>query len=152
MLLVKLIGALFLCVTGFLSGKTFVDKLKRRSDALSWHYKAIGKIGTYIGGTAKELEDIIKSISGYSFYLTLSSPFSVNVNTDSLKISDVNLLTEFFGSLGEGEIEAEVARCKMYSNLLKEAHESARREYLEKSKLYKMLGLFAGLTISIVIM
>ncbi len=152
MLLIKLIGAVFLSVTGFLSGKEAVDKLKKRSDTLSWHYKAIGKIGTYIGGTAKELEDIIKSISGYGSFLTLSSPFSINVNTESLKPSDVNLLSEFFGSLGEGEIEAEVARCKMYSNLIKELYESANREYLDKSKLYKMLGLFAGLTLSIIIM
>ena len=151
MLLVKLIGALFLSVTGFLSGKSFVDRLKKRSDVLSWHYKAIGKIGTYIGGTAKELEDIIKSISGYSFYLTLSKPFSINVKTEWLKDSDINLLTEFFGSLGEGEIESEVARCKMYSDLLKEAHLSANREYLEKSRLYKMLGLFSGLTVAIIL-
>ena len=151
MLLVKLIGALFLSVTGFLSGKSFVDKLKKRSETLSWHYKAIAKIGTYIGGTAKELEDIIKSVSGYPFYLSISSPFSIKVNEDYLKASDLTLLNEFFDGLGEGEIETEVSRCKMYSDLLKEAHDSARHEYFEKSRLYKMLGLFAGLTIAIII-
>ena len=152
MILVKLLGAVFLSITGFLSGKASVDKLKKRCDALSWHYKAIMKIGAYIGGTANELEDIIKSISGYGSFLTLTSPFSINVNTNYLKPSDVKLLSEFFASLGEGEIESEVARCKMYSDLIKELYESARRDYLDKSKLYKMLGLFAGLTIAIIIM
>ncbi len=152
MLTLKLIGVIILSVTGLLSGKALVERLKKRADKLDWYYKAVLQIGNSIGGTANEISSIIKSISGYSDYLTLRFPFALEINKEHLKSEEILSITEFFEGIGNSEVEAEVERCKMYANIIREHYLSAKNEYNQKNKLYKMLGLFSGLSIAIIIM
>ncbi len=152
MFLMKILGAVLLCVTGTAIGINALSHLKKRADALDWYYKAIALIGSRIGGTAAELYDIMGTIFDSNKYLSLSRPFKVEFNKDGLNLEDTRTLAEFFGELGSGGIDSEVKRCEMYSNILYNRYKSAREEYIQKSKLYKMLGLFGGLSVAIIIM
>ncbi len=152
MLLMKILGAILLCLTGTAIGTNALSRLKKRTDALEWYYKAAAQIGSRIGGTAAELYDIINTIYGKEHYLRLAKPFKIEFNNESLNREDLRTLSEFFGQLGSGGIEAEIKRCEMYSNILKDRYKKALEEYTQKSKLYKMLGLFSGLTVAIIIM
>ncbi len=148
----KILGAVFLCITGTATGINALTRLKKRADALDWYYKAAAQIGSRISGTAAELYDIIGNLYGKSEYLNISRPFKIGFKGDFLFAEDRQIIMEFFSCLGEGDIEAEVRRCEMYSGILFERYKSAKKEYLEKSKLYKMLGLFSGLAVAIIIM
>ena len=152
MLLMKILGAVFLCITGTATGINALSRLKKRADALDWYYKAAAQIGSRIRGTAAELYDIISTLYGKNEYLSVSRPFKVNFKGDFLSAEDRQIISEFFSSLGSENIEAEVRRCEMYSNILRERYKSAKNEYTQKSKLYKMLGLFSGLAVAIIIM
>lgn len=152
MLLMKISGAVLLCLTGTAIGINALSRLKKRADALDWYYKAAALIGSRIGGTAAELYDILNTLCGKDEYLRLSRPFKVELNFEALNSDDSRILSEFFGELGNGGIEQEVKRCEMYSKILESRYKKSRDEYLQKAKLYKMLGLFSGLSIAIIIM
>ncbi len=148
----KIMGAVLLSITGTVVGLNALSRLKKRAEALNWYYKSVSLIGSRIGGTAAELYDIINTLCGKEQYLRLSRPFNVQFNADNLNKDDLLTISEFFAELGSGETESEVKRCEMYSSILKSCYKKAYEEYAEKSKLYKMLGLFGGLAVAIIIM
>lgn len=152
MFLIKLIGATILSLTGMFMGINSVNKLKKRADSLDWFYKSLLEIATRISVSAAELSDIIISLYGYENYLKIYKPFKLEITTPYLKSGDKEILVEFFSSLGLGDIHSETKRCELYSKIIEERYKSAKSEYLQKSKLYKMLGLFSGLSLAIIIM
>lgn len=152
MLLMKILGAVLLSLTGTLIGINALSHLKKRAEVLNWYYKSAKLIGSRIGGTAAELYDIINTLYGKEQYIRLSRPFKVEFNAQGLNKDDLLTISEFFAELGSGEIETEIKRCEMYGNILKGRYKKAQEEYTEKSKLYKMLGLFGGLAVAIIIM
>ena len=152
MLLLKILGTLFLCASGTATGINVISKLKKRADALDWYYKSAAQIGSRIGGTAAELYDIINTLHSKEEYLNISKPLKIDLKNNFLSREDHLIICEFFSNLGEGNIEEETKRCEMYSNIFYERYKNARKEYTEKAKLYKMLGLFSGLAVAIIIM
>ena len=152
MLIMKILGLIILSSVGLLLGSGQVAKLRRRSDALYWFSTNILLIGEHIRGTANEIYDIINTLCGKENYLMLSRPFKIEINSDFLNKNDLLTLNEFFGGLGSLDSESEIKRCEMYAKIIEDRFKSAYREYNEKNKLYKMLGLFSGLSLAIVIM
>lgn len=150
MLIIKISGLIILSLTGLLVGSKQVVKLKRRSDALQWFATNILFIGEHIRATANELYDIVNSLCGKENYLRLSRPFKIEITDDFLNSDDLGALNEFFENLGRLDTESEIKRCEMYAKIIQNRFKSAHKEYLEKNKLYKMLGLFSGLSVAII--
>ncbi len=151
MWLIKFLGAILITVSSLGVSMNAVNKVKRRVDALEWYSKAAGIIGVQINGTAAELYDIVATICGSRDYLELSRPFVVKFKQTELKPNEKRTVEEFFENLGMGEIEAQVKRCEGYAAVFAERLKEARAEYTEKAKLYRMLGLFSGIAISIIL-
>lgn len=151
MWIIKLAGSVLLTAATMGVSLNAVARMKRRVDALEWYAKAANQIGVQINGTASELYDIVNTLYGSRDYLELSRPFSVIFKPCGITADEKRIAEEFFEGLGMGEITAQVKRCEAYSDMLHERYRQARAEYLEKSKLYKMLGLFVGLAVSIIL-
>lgn len=152
MLIIKIFGLIILSLTGLMVGAKQVARLKRRSDALYWFSANIRLIGEHIRGTAEEIYDIVNTLCGKENYLTLERPFKVKIKDCFLDAYDLEALNEFFIELGRLDSEAEIKRCEMYSAIISDRYKRAHKEYLDKNKLYKMLGLFSGLSVAIIIM
>ncbi len=151
MWIIKLLGAGLITLTGFLIGVRSVAKLKGRAAALEWYAGAANDIGVRMNSTAAEICDIILSLHGRDEYLTLEKPFSVVAKTENLTAREVGVVNEFFDGLGLGELNAQVKRCEAYAAILREQSGKAYAEYTEKARLYRMLGLFSGLGLAIIL-
>lgn len=147
----KTIGFILIVITGTAAGLNLSGKLKKRTIALKWYFLAINKIADKIGGTGAELYDIINTICGSTDYLVLKKPFAVDLKNTYLNTADRQAAEEFFAELGMGDSESQIKRCKIYANIFAQRLEAAEKEYNEKSKLYKMLGLFSGLSLAILL-
>ncbi len=152
MLIIKIFGLIILSLTGLMVGSKQVARLKKRSDALYWFSSNILLIGEHIRGTAEEVYDIVNTLCGKENYITLEHPFKVKIKDSFLDAYDLDALYEFFGELGRLDSEAEIKRCELYSSIISDRYKRAHKEYLDKNKLYKMLGLFSGLSVAIIIM
>lgn len=137
---------------GLLLGTNQVTRLRRRSDALYWFSTNIVFIGEHIRNTATEIYDIVNSLYGKEEHLTLLRPFKIEIRNDFLNKDDLLTLNEFFRSLGSLDSESEIKRCQMYGKIIENRYKAAQKDYQEKNRLYKMLGLFSGLSIAIIIM
>ncbi len=151
MWIIKIIGLAFIVLSGFLLGRKNSLQLKNRADALEWFYFSVLCIGQKISGTAAEIYDILNTILGKENYLTLKKPFCVQIKNGHLNKDDQKIIEEFFAELGMGNIESQIKRCETYADILKQRWASADNEYIKKSKLYKMLGLFSGLSIAVLL-
>lgn len=148
---IKLVGSVLLVASTFGIGVYAVNSLKKRAEALGFYSKLAGSVALQINSTAAELYDIVNTVYGCRDYLELSRPFKVRLKPCELSASEQKTVEEFFEGLGMGELEAQVKRCEGYAALFAEQYREALGEYREKSKLYKMLGLFSGLVIAIIL-
>ena len=69
----------------------------------------------------------------------------------SLKKSDKELLSEFGRELGKTDIDGQLKHIELYKTVFEKQLYSAEEEISKKSKLYKTMGLFAGISIALMI-
>lgn len=81
--------------------------------------------------------------------------WSISVNEikkeNSLTNDDITVILSFGEIFGENDVEAASNLCSRTIELLKINIEAARRKHMTHSKLYKMLSIFAGIVIVILI-
>ncbi len=149
--LTKLMGAVFLVCATTAVGINMSRELSYRVKSLEWFIGAIDEIGEKIRYTSAELAQIVGSIYSVDTYLTVNNPFSVTVKKCGICEQDEKIICEFFSQLGMGDGESQIKRCMNYKRRLMRQKEDADKQQQEKSRLYKMLGLFSGLGIAIVL-
>ncbi len=148
---IKLLGVALIVLSSLGISLRAVQKLKRRVDAFHFFSGAAATLAIQMNSTAAELYDIVNTLYGRQQYLELTKPFSVALKPCGLRQEETKTIEEFFEGLGMGELSAQVKRCEGYAAVFSECYREAKQEYTEKSKLYKMLGLFSGLSIAIIL-
>ncbi len=151
-LLMKIIGIAFIVFSTTAVGVNLSVGLKNRVKTLRWFIGATDEIGEKIRYTSAELGYIVGSIYGVEKYLEIKAPFSVTLKKNEMDEQDKKIINEFFSQLGMGDSESQIKRCQNYKRQLMRQSEDADKQLREKSKLYKMLGFFGGLTIAIVLL
>ena len=66
--------------------------------------------------------------------------------SDGFAAQDAELLLSFGEEFGASDTDGQISHMELYSELFGTSLKSAREERTRKSKLYLMLGVFAGLT------
>ncbi len=150
-IIIKLTGMILLTGASLFIGINESLRLKKRVQTLDWFSNFVDEIGDRIRCDAEELKRIFSRIPTSVDYITVQTPFSVTIKKCGLNRDDEKLLYEFFLKLGTGDVESQVNRCTAYKNMLSDRKSRAESEYNEKGRLYKMLGLFAGLGVSIIL-
>lgn len=74
-----------------------------------------------------------------------------SIAPENLENGDITLATSFLNGLGMGDTQAELKRCETYMELFKKEHLKAEAKTKEKAALYRKLGVFLGMLISIVL-
>ena len=149
--LIKGLGSVFIVASTTLLGVYSSVELKNRREALSWYVGAVSEIREKVRATSAELCKILTGLYGSEKYFTVEAPFKVRIKKGALKERDEKIINEFFGGFGMGDTDSQIARCDMYLALLQKNYEEAAREFGEKSKLYKQLGFFAGLSVAVMV-
>jgi len=68
-----------------------------------------------------------------------------------VKQEDAKLLDDFLNGLGGSDTTGQMSYCSMYLKRIFNNIENARKDSEEKYKLYGILGVLAGVSISIII-
>lgn len=149
--LIKVIGFCFIVCATTLFGISLSKDLKGRMQSLNWFVNLTDEVAEKIRYSSAELPQIVRSIYNYDTYLSVDEPFRVYLKNTGLDNDDKRMIEEFFAGLGLGDTESQIKRCGIYKRQLLRRYENADRQYTEKSKLYKKLGFFGGLTIVIIL-
>lgn len=149
--LIEVIGFCFIVCATTLFGISLSKDLKGRMQSLNWFVNLTDEVAEKIRYSSAELPQIVRSIYNYDTYLSVDEPFRVYLKNTGLDNDDKRMIEEFFAGLGLGDTESQIKRCGIYKRQLLRRYENADRQYTEKSKLYKKLGFFGGLTIVIIL-
>lgn len=149
--LIKVIGFCFIVCATTLFGISLSKDLKGRMQSLNWFVNLTDEVAEKIRYSSAELPQIVRSIYNYDTYLSVDEPFRVYLKNTGLDNDDKRMIEEFFAGLGLGDTESQIKRCGIYKRQLLRRYENADRQYTEKSKLYKKLGFFGGLTVVIIL-
>ena len=68
----------------------------------------------------------------------------------ALKGEDKKLLTDFGSELGKSDLEGQIKHLQLYQSMFQRQLLSAQNEIAKKSKLYKTMGLFVGVSVALV--
>lgn len=145
------------------------EKFKKRVIFLEQYISFISDINTQIRFTMQPIENIIKNCSSTNKFLDFikaidkkmkkniafnkawESSICILKDKFSLKETEINLIKKFGNGLGVSDIDGQQAHCKVNLNFAKEALSLAKDEKNKKEKLYKVLGVSAGVCAALII-
>lgn len=138
------------------------QKLKNRKLVLLDLQKTLLLFRTGIQYCAKPLEELIIENPSSGFCLKAAGDFSFPSNPlTALKNAGDDLLTDktdmkifcdFIGGLGSSDMENQLNHIDLYDTLVSQHLKEASDDLIKRSKLYVALGLFGGITVSMLIL
>ena len=156
----KVIGALLLAASGLGCGYAFARRLAVRREFL-------GRLLTFISCLSTELryrnDDIFSLVnsggelfrveqSGAStFYSSWQDCISKLPRRRSLTKRDTELLLELGSRLGTTDTEGQLSHIELYETMFAKQQAQAEDDIIQKTKLYKTLGLFAGVSAALML-
>jgi stage III sporulation protein AB len=158
--LLKLAGAVLLIFAGILAGYMESHKLSVRVEKLEKFLRFLTSAKTEIRYSSMPVESIVQKYGeGLSFLADCAKrnsggqgwPSAWNESVASraagegFSKKDLDLLYGFGGGFGATDTEGQLSHISLYLGLTAEALKSAKEEREKKSRLYQMLGTFAGI-------
>lgn len=165
-LAIKLIGCVLIVSACFLTGYTMSRNLFVRRDFLKSFIVFLSALSTNMRYNSSDIFTLVslsvreEEMSFFKFDNTLhNQPFETAWSERirllpkslSLKKSDKELLSEFGRELGKTDIDGQLKHIELYKTVFEKQLYSAEEEISKKSKLYKTMGLFAGISIALMI-
>lgn len=164
-LLIKLIGCLLIASAGFFTGCVLTQRLKGRRDFFDKFCVFISLLQTQIRYNSADIFTLVKSsakCSGLELFETSEINISFNefwekaVNAlprkYNLNNSDKELLSEFGSALGTTDIEGQQKHLKLYGGIFQNRLTECETALKDKSRIYRALGLFGGISTAIIIL
>ncbi len=160
----KLIGLILIVIACFGVGYYLSLRLKNRFEFLSAFKDFLSNLETNIRYNSSEIfslvkfsapgciRDIFTENNSENFTTYWSECISKLPKRFALKKDDLNLLYEFGRMLGTTDTEGEINHIKLYKELIESNINNSEKELKQKSKLMKLLGLFAGLSLALLLL
>jgi stage III sporulation protein AB len=148
-------------MAGSLSGYMESRKLFVRVDSLELFLRFLSAAKTEIRYSAVPVVQVIKRHSsgfkfleecvsnceqGNGFAAAWKYAVTYCAKQDGFAANDIKLLLSFGEGFGASDTDGQIAHLELYSELFDTNLKSAREDRNRKSKLYLMLGIFAGLS------
>lgn len=148
-------------MAGSLSGYKESHKLSVRVDSLESFLRFLSAAKTEIRYSAVPVVQVIQRHSagfqfleecvsncelGYGFVDAWRYAVTYYAKYDGFNANDMKLLLSFGEGFGASDTDGQIAHLELYSQLFNTCLKSARDDRNRKSKLYLMLGVFAGLS------
>ena len=146
-------------------GALYAKRLRLRCLELTNLIKAVDIIESEISFNARNVAQILKNLKSSHISKSckliklcngtngeeFAQSIAQNAKALPLEIEDIKSIISFFELLGKTDVETEISRCKMAKSTLKMHLDDAAQIAKNKTKLCYTLGLFAGLTVSALI-
>ncbi len=147
--MLKIVGAVLIVLVGAAFGIRASERLRQRYKRLYKHYLFIGDTADMmrLGADVTEIYQCEKAKE-----LISAVGYTAEVIEDGLGREDLQILSQFYGELGMGDLEAGISRCETYRDILQKQVAAAENELRGKARLYSMMGVFSGLFIAILLM
>ncbi len=146
--MLKILGLILLVLAFTMLGFFFSFSLSNRLARLTKICRFIEETELQIRSGA-ELFSVFSTL-GEDIGITLCG-FGVEISPEHLSKKDIKLLEEFFSSLGMGDTNSQIKRCKTYALIFKKQEQQAAEQVSLKAGLYRKLGFFAGLFLAIML-
>lgn len=161
----KIIGCIMIVFSSTMAGFSKSQKLYNRRDFLNSFLMFLNFMSTSIRYNASDIEILISMCSG-DFAEVISNAVSENnfslpkkwingINSIpksySLTYRDKQMMFDFGEKLGTTDVEGQIKHIEMYVQLAENQKQNAEKEIADKSKIYKALGFFAGISIALII-
>lgn len=159
-------GALLLILAGSLAGFMESHKLSVRVESLELFLQFLSAAKTEIRYSAVPVMQILQKHGGKLFCLRECVRRCANgdgfekswersigccAKCDGFTACDRELLLSFGEEFGASDTEGQISHLELFIGLFRTNLESAREERDRKSKLYLMLGIFAGLAAALLL-
>ena len=164
-MVIKLTGCLLIAAAGFFTGCILTQRLKNRRDFYDKFCVFISLLQTQIRYNSADIFSLVISSargSGLELFDTPKTdvPFTVfwvnSLNTMPKKYglnnSDKELLSEFGSALGTTDIEGQLKHLGLYGEIFQNRLSECENELKDKSRIYRALGLFGGISTAIIIL
>ena len=157
----KLIGLFLISVTGGLAGINASLRLKSRTEFLEKYISLLSETKTRIRLSACDIRELFKNDSGYEPLDFMTAEFIRNIkNKSHVKIAWERAVNSAFRQyrlsfgtdFGQRDIDGEISHIDLNIALIEDRLEKARTELTQKGKLYRTLGIFGGITVSLIIL
>ncbi|MBR2279801.1 MAG: stage III sporulation protein AB [Ruminococcus sp.] len=162
--MVKYLGLILIVITGFGAGFYYSLRLKNRFEFLSAFKDFLSTLETNMRYNCSDIFTIVKNSApdmlrnvfindeNPDFQRYWKSCISSVPKRYALKKEDYNLFYEFGRILGTTDIDGQLNHIKLYRELLNNNIDNSLKELKQKSKLSKLLGLFAGLSLALILL
>jgi stage III sporulation protein AB len=161
--LLKAVGALCLIFAGTAAGCLQSRKLRRRRDRLQAFLQFLAEAKTEISYTAAPVEEIVerhgKKLSFLQPYFQAvqeGQPFvqawRKAAANPALTPQERVLLRDFGEGFGATDVQGQLAHCSLYEELTRQELGEAQKTYQKDGRLYRMLGVCAGLIFALVLL
>lgn len=164
-MILKILGSLLLVSACFVTGCIKSKALYRRREFLENLLVFISLLETNLRFSGSDIFTLISASANSDDlrYLIVDSSqtdkafselWNANVselpNSLALKGEDKKLLTDFGSELGKSDLEGQIKHLQLYQSMFQRQLLSAQNEIAKKSKLYKIMGLFVGVSVALV--
>lgn len=169
-MILKLLGLFLISSVGALIGVQASLKLKKRVQFLEKYITLMKETKTRIRLSACDIRELFKSNTGFAPLDDMTTNFTLYVKkgdtvknawhkavstsykSHNISRADTELIAEFGAEFGQSDIDGEINHIDMHTALIEDRLIQARSELSQKGKLYRTLGLFAGITVSLIIL
>lgn len=162
--MIKIPGLILIVISCFSVGLYLSARLKYRLEFLSSFKEFLSSLEINIRYNCLEIIPLIKASAPVNITDIFSDEndgsfldyWNNSINNIpkkfALKEEDLKLLYEFGRTLGTTDIEGQLNHIILYKNLIEANIDNSKKELKQKSKLYKTLGLFTGLSIALLLL
>ena len=158
----KLAGAILLVLSGVIGGALGAARLQRRVRMLRDLKMLMQAFQTGIRFAAASLPELILEYQDFPFCRLaekdgefLLNPARALEGAGRVLLwdnGDWELYQGFVQGLGVSDVQGQMEHLELYRSLLEPRLEQAREEAMQKSKVFVALGLFAGVTLSLLLL
>ncbi len=162
---VKLLGCALITASGLAVGCMLTKKLGMRRDYMSRFCVFISLMITQIRYSGADIFTLVKTSAGGAglqmpghddgseSFVCYWERYIQNIPVKTgLNNSDKELLSEFGSALGTTDIDGQLKHLELYGELFQNRLEECRGAFRDKSKIYRALGLFGGISAALLIM
>ena len=89
--------------------------------------------------------------NGRTYNEAWESAVKEKAKNEGFSSKDMELLLGFGAGFGASDTGGQVSHCRLYAELTAENLKTAKEEQARKSRLYQMLGIFAGVSLSLLL-
>ena len=164
-MLLKLTGCVLIALTGFGAGCMLTKRLGARRDFFGKFCVFISLLQTRIRYDSADIFTLVSCCAegaglGYFENADDTLPFADFWNREiesipkkyGLNNSDKELLSEFGSMLGTTDVEGQLKHLEMYGSIFQKRLKDSQAEFRDKSRIYRALGLFGGISAALIIL